>query len=43
MLVREGLAKVDEYNPTAALKEAESAAKRDRKNVNCRLASIKLP
>ena len=34
MLVREGLARVDDYNTTAVLKEAEEAAKREKKNVS---------
>ena len=33
MLVREGLARVDEYNATGQLKEAEEAAKKEKKNV----------
>lgn len=34
MLAREGLARVDEYNPTDELRQAEAAAKRERKNVS---------
>lgn len=33
MLVREGLARVDEYNATSDLKNAEELAKKERKNV----------
>lgn len=33
MLVREGLARVDEYNPTTELKDAEAQAKREKKNI----------
>lgn len=38
MLAREGLARVDEYNPTEELKQAEAAAKREKKNVSAYLS-----
>lgn len=44
MLAREGLARVDEYNATPQLKEAEAAAKREKKNVSwphCLTSDIK--
>jgi len=34
LLTREGLARVDEYNTTPELQEAEAAAKREKKNVS---------
>lgn len=34
LLAREGLARVDEYNPTEELRQAEAAAKKEKKNVS---------